>query len=92
MPHEVFLNVEGTLERGVHKERKPQWLCFSSLHALCAVQSIISQHTDSTLALVEALPGRAQHWAHDQTGEARATELMTLLRWSTDLEQEESHT
>jgi Lantibiotic dehydratase, N terminus len=81
LPDEVYLNLDGSANGSRTKDRKPRWVSFSSLHALAAVKGVVSENLDGTVALVEALPGRSQHWARDHEGQPRVTELMTLLRW-----------
>jgi len=80
LPLEAFVTLvrpNSALDAG---KRKPMWLAFDSLHALRRVASALAEDV-VCVRVVEALPGREQHWARDEEGAPRATELISLLAW-----------
>ncbi|MFJ1605712.1 lantibiotic dehydratase [Streptomyces sp. NPDC088253] len=78
LPEEVFLVQITRGPRGVRKE-KPQWLGFDNPYVVWAA---LRQIRSDALAvdLVEALPGRGEHWNRDAAGAPVATEFSGLVR------------
>ncbi len=81
LPLEGFVTFERPQGAGVRRasHRKPRWIRFDSPHA---VHQVAAGFDDDVLAarLVEALPGRGQHWTPGDAP-ARADEHVALLRW-----------
>lgn len=79
LPPELFLTPRRDRRTIRPAARKPLWLRLDSLHSLRAIERAVD--ADTALELVEALPGRGQHWVRGDDGEPRAAEWVAFVNW-----------
>lgn len=80
IPTEVFISQVRKSFTWETNKRKPMWVRFDSYHSLVALKPLLEE--DSVcLKLIEALPGRNDHWVAADDHLPRVAEFLALVRW-----------